>query len=254
MNYYEDKISVLIEKTRQINKLNRSIIEIYQEDKFYSDDHYEALLDKLNQFSNLKKEIRSIIVEFPHIKIDDLLISGILKKVNKNHVFFADTLLLKDKDKNVVPPDEELDELRDIFYSWFSHYEYIEGLYETSSLITSYHVPNKLIKYIETARKCYAFQQYIAVYVLCRTIIEISISHKSKQLGQKTDEKHSFSTLLNFACRDDELMQKTAFDIYKYTSEIVHGKIGNNITKKSTHKLFEETIKFVDNLFSYKKK
>lgn len=70
--------------------------------------------------------------------------------------------------------ENEIEQLgSDLFYSWFSHYEYIEGLYNIGSLILSIgKIPENLVHFIHEARNCYAFQQYSAVYSLCRTILD----------------------------------------------------------------------------------
>ncbi|MFC1556954.1 hypothetical protein ACFL6I_19655 [candidate division KSB1 bacterium] len=73
--------------------------------------------------------------------------------------------------------ESEIEQLGlDLFYSWFSHYEYIEGFCSIGTLILEKgKIPDYLAHFLDEARICYAFQQYSAVYSLCRTILEITV-------------------------------------------------------------------------------
>lgn len=90
-------------------------------------------------------------------------------------VFFAEaglSDLLDDK----LTLNETDDIGHDVFYSWFSHHEYVEGLYEIGSLILAAGaLPANLSTFVQEARHCYAFQQYSAVFALSRTILEIAL-------------------------------------------------------------------------------
>src|SRR5690606_1002874 len=62
------------------------------------------------------------------------------------------------------------------FYSWYSHFEYVEGLFRMGSLIAGVgDLPRELGGFIHEMRQCFVFQQYRAVYALCRTAVEVSV-------------------------------------------------------------------------------
>jgi hypothetical protein len=73
--------------------------------------------------------------------------------------------------------NQELEELGSEFlYSWTSHYEFVEALYEIGSLILATgQVPQALEQLVDEARHCYAFQQYNAVSSLARTMLEVAM-------------------------------------------------------------------------------
>lgn len=78
--------------------------------------------------------------------------------------------------------DCDLDEIqlaeigREELYSWMSHVEYAEGLYQVGALVVGCRgLPDNLSTFVREARQCFAFQQYNAVCALCRTMLELSV-------------------------------------------------------------------------------
>lgn len=77
----------------------------------------------------------------------------------------------------------EIDQLAsDEFYSWFSGEDYVRDKIKGQLLILqSERLPQFLSDYVGEIRECFTFQQYIAAFVLCRTVFEIA----ARDLTQK---------------------------------------------------------------------
>jgi hypothetical protein len=149
--------------------------------------------------------------------------------------------------------DSEIEELQDLLYVWFSHYDYLEGLYEIGSLIMGYSIPQALMSYVSEARFCYAFQQYNAVYGLCRTILETAIRHRCERKGLiKADddniidfESYRPSELINKAARGE--LRERVKNIYSNTSTLLHGR--KTVSSPDAKKMFKDTLKAVQDLY-----
>ena len=149
--------------------------------------------------------------------------------------------------------DSEIEQLgSDLFYSWYSHYEYIETLYDIGSLIVSITIPEALKTYVSEARSCFAFQQYNAVYGLCRTILESAIRHSCerkgylKRGGNVVDiESYKPAELINKAAKGD--LRDRVKDIYSKTSTLLHGR--KTIKSEDAKKMFRDTLKAVQDLY-----
>jgi hypothetical protein len=90
---------------------------------------------------------------------------------------------------------DELDELAaNHFFSWFSQYEYVNGLLEVGALIARIDAtPDELDCFLQEMRRSYAFQQYLAVCVLCRTVIEIALRHLCQLEGYFDPEHQNYA-------------------------------------------------------------
>lgn len=209
---------------------------------------------------DLKRKIKKEMIECPVAKINNDIAREVLRKISQSEEFqtekiikilenIAGTSFEFDK-LDFEEPDD--DELRDLFYSWFSHYEYLQGLYEIGSLVVSYSVPHALESHISEARCCYAFQQYNAVYGLCRTILEIAIRHRFERKGIiKRNEK-----IVDFdSYRPGELSNKSTSgalrdrmkEIYSNTSALLHGR--KTVKKEEAVKMFKDVLTNVEVLY-----
>ena len=80
---------------------------------------------------------------------------------------------------NYLPDHIEMENLVSKYYSsWFSDYDYIEAILETAALVLrADKLPDELITFLNELRQCFAFQQYLATIVLCRTSLELGLFH-----------------------------------------------------------------------------
>lgn len=142
----------------------------------------KGLLKLLDEFRGIKKTLKIGLIDTAISKIENKEAQRIMNQIVGEHVFEADKIIadlegLSGNKYNVNELDpEETEQLEsDLFYSWFSGYEYISGLYEIGAIILGVSVPKILVDFVSEARSCFAFQQYNALYSLCRTIIEVAV-------------------------------------------------------------------------------
>ncbi|MCP3931456.1 MAG: hypothetical protein GY705_20410 [Bacteroidetes bacterium] len=216
----------------------------------------EELMKTLQEFMDLKKKIKKEMIECPVAKIHNNIAKEVLRKISQSDEFQTEKILKGIENKTGASfefdkldlEEADDDEMRDLFYSWFSHYEYSQGLYEIGSLVVSYSVPDALKSYVSEARSCYAFQQYNAVYGLCRTILEIAIRHRCERMGiikrnEKIEDFESYrpSVLINKSTRGP--LRDKVKDIYSDTSTLLHGR--KIVRKEDAIKMFKDALSTV---------
>lgn len=173
----------VIKQARRLLELTELIKESFLrgiESKEFDDFHKYS-----NEYREIRREIRLYFLDFSSITIpededsavrDALRIISSGKKLPFEQVFENGPLkgLLIHEFDNFDYHELEME----YFYSWLGPVSYIEGLFEISPLIAKVEViPDELDKFFDELRQCFAFQQYLAVCVLCRTVIEISLRH-----------------------------------------------------------------------------
>jgi len=169
----------------------------------------DDFLNKIQKLKQIKNEIKIGLMEKPLVEVENIETRKILISINQN-----EELPLEKSYKNSVIgdflreefTDNELSEIgSDIFYSWFSHYEYVKGMSKIGALIINCgDLPENLDKFIDEARHCFAFQQYNSVLSLSRSILEVTIKGLATRHGilPKEEEKlkhlENYRTSLNF--------------------------------------------------------
>ena len=237
----------------ELIKLNRMVV------KFVVEWNIEELFSSLDRYIQVKKKIKTSLIDNPVVKIHDRAAQDVLKKLTHDG-FQADELIRKFESKSQESvsldglSEAEIEELgSDLFYSWYSHYEYIEALFDIGSLIVGISIPNSLTSYVSEARSCYAFQQYNAVYGLCRTILETAVRHTCerkgliKKSGGKVIDFESYkpSELINKASTG-KLREKLK-NIYSNTSTMLHGR--RTINSEDAKAMFRNTLEAVQDLY-----
>lgn len=224
----------------------------------------DQLLNLLDEFRNLKKFIKIGLIDTSISKVDDKDAQNIINRIVSEYLFEADKMIAKienvtGEEYNVsnLEPDETDQLESDLFYSWFSGYEYINGLYEIGALILGVTVPKILGDFVSEARSCFAFQQYNALYSLCRTIIEVAIRDICTRKGfieEKEDnviifekyQKDNISQLINKISAGS--LKRTIKEIYyNKTSFLIHGHKTTKRTEAKT--LFRDTMTAVHKLY-----
>lgn len=220
----------LTENAIKLDRLNRDVVKAVVE---WNPDNIGK---SLKEYIDTKVKIKTALIDFPVAKIHDHLAKNVLSKIGQGESFQADNIIkiLESQSEEKVSlerlDDTEIEQLgSDLFYSWYSHYEYIQALYDIGSLIVSITIPEALKTYVSEARSCFAFQQYNAVYGLCRTILESAIRHTCerkgdlKRGGNVVDiESYKPAELINKAARGD--LRDRVKDIYSKTSTLLHGR------------------------------
>ena len=132
----------IVADAKELKRLDQSVV------KAIVDLDKENLTKIMLQFSELKKQVKTTLIDFPVAKVHDPAAREILIKVNQNELFQTDQVLQKLNSEvgetlNLDALDDvEIEALSSKFYESFSHYEYIEGLFEIGSLIVAVSVPS----------------------------------------------------------------------------------------------------------------
>ncbi|MCP3940001.1 MAG: hypothetical protein GY710_00770 [Desulfobacteraceae bacterium] len=229
--------------------------------KFIVELDAQKLSIALQAFSDLKKKIKTYLIDTPVLTVHDCAAQDVLIKIQQDYLFEADkilTSLASNSNDDFVYDSldfDELNDMQDYLYRWFSHHEYVQGLFDIGSLIVGLSIPDSLTIYVSEARECYAFQQYNAVYGICRTILEIAIRYRCQRKGilkfnkRKVidiDEYHP-SELIN-KCTQGGLRDSVK-TIYKATSSLLHGS--KTVNSDDARLMFKDTLKVVQDLYKH---
>ncbi|MEK6698117.1 MAG: hypothetical protein AABZ10_03635 [Nitrospirota bacterium] len=142
----------------------------------------------------------------------------------------------------------------ELFYSWYSHHEYVIGSNELGSLILGVTVPASLSKFVREAKDCYAFQQYNAAYGLCRIIIEASvrdICFKKLLLPEGADNaiytnKYWWRELSGKV--SSGVLKDRLDGLYDELCTLIHGR--KTVTREEARHAFGETLKLIQDLYT----
>ncbi len=254
--------SKLVDASLKLKELSRVI------DRAIEGTDSELILNQLDEFLGLKRDIKTLLVDIPYANIRNVEAREIIRKISMDEPFPADEFikiieeaLEKQTGKKIKYDeltDEEFDELGfEVFFSWFSHYDYVKNMYRIGSLILGISVPKELQNLISEARACCAMLQYNAVYSLCRTSIEVSIRHiieKRKLKNFKTGKEFNFQE--DYCVKDliravsrNQLRDKIIDLYYEVLSPVVHGKKSTNFDESGI--ALKKTLEVVYELYDF---
>ncbi|GBE14633.1 hypothetical protein BMS3Abin14_00679 [bacterium BMS3Abin14] len=225
------------------------------------------------EFNDAKKSIRSYALEHPLLNIqgiEDPKACFIIQKVMSGEPFAVEKAMSDSEITEFLKgelDDNDIENLAsDLFYSWFSHYEYIQGIYEIGALtISCSKIPENLSKFVNEARDCYAFQQFNAVFSLCRTILEISIKDvattrkilpaDNRDISYLTSRSPELYDLINQLC-DRYTIFKTLrgqlHEIRRKTNSLIHGS--RSVKKQEASEMLKKTLLAVHRLYELESK
>ena len=132
---------------------------------------------------------------------------------------------------------------------------FVEHLYEIGSLVLGISIPEKLDKYVREARISYASKNYLAVYAMCRTILETSIRDigQRKQRLPKDDGKVKRWELRNFNHMKNKVVPKALREdvaiVYDITSGLIHGSA--SVKREGARQMFKRTLTIIQELYDH---
>jgi len=253
----------ILELALRLDELDHKII------KAGSRADFDGLMSLIPTFIKVKLDLHRCILDRPTIQIFNEKAKTVIKKISLDEDLSTDKLIKwinnkygeegKRGEKDVEELFDDYDELwnagQDLLGSWFSSWEYLQGLYELGRLVSGSSIPKQLETFIEECRSCYAFQQYLAVYAICRTILEVSIRDLGQRKGflPKDRGKVKHDILRRFADMKHKVVPKHLKDevslIYDRTSGLIHGtKI---VEKKDARDMFQRTISTIQQLYEH---
>jgi hypothetical protein len=252
----------IIQKALRLKELDKLIIKAIATSDI---DHFA---EHIVEFNTAKKLIRSYGLAHPLVnmqEIEDQNVHLIIQKVISGEPFSVEKALSGSTIEEFLKGELDENEIEkigsDLFCSWFSHYEYIQGLYEIGALaISCGKVPENLSKFVNEARHCYTFQQFNAVFSLCRTILEVCIKdvatickilpadmHNIRQTASHTPDLYDLINQLSDQFTIFAPIRGQLHKVRRETNYIIHG---NRLVKKEKAKdILKETLLVIHRLY-----
>lgn len=220
----------------------------------------DALAAALVAYADLRKVLKTFLLDKSAAEVADGDSAQILRKIGRGDGLPSDEII--SRLSAVVGEDlwthefddTELEELgSELFYSWYSHHEYIRALSELRPLVLRNATSESIQRLVWQVKQCYAFQQYDAAYALCRTLLEASIRDicMRRQLfpdfGENVVlyEKHRWCDLRDKVSAG-ELRDKLN-RLYGRLSEVLHAR--RTVTADIAHEAFGETLEVIEWLY-----
>lgn len=250
----------LVEKAFELGDLNKKATE------FALEPNFDETINTILKYYSLKSELSEFFIDLPVSKINNPQARELLRKIfspDGLHIERMSKAILEILQINSQPEiyfsDKDYRKLQELasdhLYSWFGPYEYVERLLKIGFVILGISVPDSFHKFVDQARQCYAFQQYLAVYSLCRTILEIAVRDVGQKKGKLPHDKGKVKEdiLRRFGDMKNKIVPTFQKDeigkIYDKASGLIHG---NKIVGESEAvELFERTLKAVYALYHY---
>ena len=244
------------EDALRLAELDRLVVRAFMESNF------DGLTNFIVEFVNLRKMLKKQLMDLPVIEIQNKKAQEILRRLSVGDKLPSEELIQVLEDR--IGDNERLEDLdpgeiedlgNTLFYSWYSHFEYIEGLNEIGSLVLGIHTPKSMEDFVREAKNCYAFQQYNAMYALCRTIIESSVRDIcfKRRLFPKRITNVRYIDEYRWCDLRDKVssgqLNRQLKDIYRKTSSLIHGR--KSVEKEEARDIFIETLKVVHDLYSF---
>lgn len=252
----------VIQKASRLKELDRLII------KAVADCDIEQLSKHIVEYNGLKKHIRTYALENPIVNLQEIADSDVRFVIQK--IISGDPSptekalsgsLIGEFLKGELDEQDIEDLGSDLFYSWFSHQEYLQGLYEIGALTLSCgSIPENLSRFVDEARSCYAFQQFNAVFSLCRTILEICIKdiatacgilpvdlHNVRHIASRLPDLYDLINQLCYQFPAFSRIQDQLHGVRRRTNSIIHG---NRLVKRDEAKnTLKETLSVIHELY-----
>jgi len=246
----------LTEKGIRIKQISKSIIKAICDGNI--DDNFFNLI---SEYIVSKKEAKILLAERPSIQIINREAQDIIRKISHEEPLEIDRyidLIWAELNQEIHWEEFNWDEIEHLaekhFLIWGSHLDYTRHYLSISSLILGINVPDILKAFVLEAKYCFAFEKYIAVYALCRTILETSIRDMCIRKGIIQRNKDNIIDFSKYRISEDMIykvssgdLKKEMVDIYKDTSFLIHGH--KTIDNKKAQEMFKRTLKTVENLY-----
>ena len=219
----------------------------------------EAFGAALGAYMELRKSLKIRLLDESAASVANAEATEVLRKIGGGEGLASDKVIerlaaLSGEDISLEFDNAELEELgSELFYSWYSHYEYVTGLAELRPLILRGAAPESVTRLVRQVKDCYAFQQYDAAFGLCRTLLEASIRDICERCGLFPDlgenvvlyEKYNWGQLRDKVSSGS--LRERLRDLYGRLCEVMHAR--KTATRKEAREVFRETLEVVEELY-----
>ena len=200
----------------------------------------------------LRESLEMQLLSESVILVGDEKASKILRKVASGTDLQSDEFIKQlrtyKEDESAAEAFDDLDteELGlELFYSWYSHHEYITALAEMRPLILQCDTSKGVRRLVGEVKQCYAFQQYNAVFAMCRALLEESAREIGEQRGlHRIRGKYGQDLLKKVS---DGPLRKKLKDLYDRLSKVSHAL--REATAEDARKVFQKTLSAIEELY-----
>ena len=216
----------------------------------------------LNQYMKLRKSLKIQMLDEPVVSVEDSKAGEVLRNITSSDGLPSDivvehfrTLINGDGDSLAEEFDEvDFEELgSNLFYSWYSHYEYVGALVKMRPLILKCNPSESVKRLVNQVKGCYAFQQYDAAYGLCRTLLESSVYDICKRCELISKQGKYYIPIEKY--KWDKLHKKVSTgplrkklrNLYRRLSTVLHA--GRAATSEEALEVFKETLLVIEELY-----
>ena len=235
-------------------ELDQQVVQVLLEGKTKKFPH------ALGAYLELRSSLKCEMLDESVISVKDVTVRKILHKIFSGDGLQSDKIV--ERLQELGGGDLEMGELDDadveelgseLFYSWYSHHEYVRALADLRPLIQRSGTSESVKRLTGQIRSCYAFQQYDAAFALCRTLLEASIRDicvRRNLLPEPADdalllEKYSWGCLRNrISCGS---LNERLKDLYGRLSEVLHAR--RSVGSADVREVFGETLLVIEELY-----
>lgn len=211
-----------------------------------------------------QKKLRLDVTTHPFIEVESKAAKDLLRKIRSEvseEEQAMEEILKVIEDQGtcglLVEDAGDIDELTNpLLYSWFSDREYVLGLFRSGAVVVRCGVPHQLKSLVEEARQCFAFQQYNAVFSLCRTIIEAAATDIGVRVGNihpsdlaRTDFYKQYPPWQRIDDVTPTPLQNDLHKFYTSASELIHGR--KTVGQFDSLEALRYTLQTVEKLYSH---
>lgn len=239
-----DILSVNFDLEKDLNKFKKSLSSLF------------------HRYADTKKKLRILLIDIGALPVMNVIQYDALQKiVNNVPIGSLDELYIdiygKEQPDLNLDPNEKWELAEEILLPQWSHLDYIDNMIQFKHMILKVgELPPNLNDYVRELKECFAFDRYLAVVVLCRTILEIALVDIDHQLWM---QKHNIKKVhreetaekKNLAKRIQDLtsgeLNKQMHWIRERTNVCIHGKTDSK--NLGALKIMEETFKAVVKLY-----
>ena len=200
----------------------------------------------------LRESLRVQLLDESVISVGDVKAGEILRKVVSGSDLQSDEFIKQLRThRGGEPAAEDFDDLDteelgfELFYSWYSHHEYITALTELRPLILRCDTSKGVRRLVGEVKQCYAFQQYNAVFAMCRALLEESAREIGEQRGLRRSRGMYGPKL--FKKVSNGALRKKLGGLYHRLSKVSHA-LGEAVAEDA-RKVFQETLSAVEELY-----
>ena len=210
-------------------------------------------------YVELLESLKTALLDKTAISVADIDAAEVLRKIGSGEGLLSDTIIARLRCVDPSPDDyseEELWELgSELFYSWYSHSEYVTALAQLRPLILYSAASEDVSRLVWKAKQCYAFLQYDAVCALCRALLEASsrdICVRCELFPGRNEDDVRYGQVSWRELQEEVScgrLRNKLKGLYGRLSVVVHGR--QRVNADRAREMFGETLEVIEQLYDH---